>query len=219
MVSTIQHQTINDLVQSALTVPQVCHFRQMLTAYFEQEQPVEVLVRRPQIGFRLPHGEYIFSVRPYWSACHKVIDPEIVLVEALRVALDERGRHSATRRKVVRLTLGPTHSKWTLWNHVHGQDALDNFIEMVRYFVLRPQDVFRRASDHCCCCGRRLQDQLSRTRGIGPECLQAVSPWLDRWVSASIEAQAKVEAQASRQVLRDEYLADTGLLPGDWGVA
>jgi Family of unknown function (DUF6011) len=219
MVATIPHQTINDLVKTALAIPQVCRFREMLTAYFEQEQPVEVLTRRPQIGFRLPHGEYIFSARPYWSARHKVIDPEIVLVEALRVALDDRGRHSATRKKVVCLTLGPMQSKWTSWNHVHGQDALDNCVEMVRYFVLRPQDVFRRASDHCCCCGRQLRDQLSRTRGIGPECLQAVSPWLDRWVSANIEAQAKVEVQVNRQALRNEYLADTGLLPGDWGVA
>jgi hypothetical protein len=37
--------------------------------------------------------------------------------------------------------------------------------------------VFARSHDHCCCCGRGLRDELSRSRGIGPECVR-VHDWL-----------------------------------------
>jgi hypothetical protein len=31
--------------------------------------------------------------------------------------------------------------------------------------------VLARSHDHCCICGRGLTDELSRSRGIGPECI------------------------------------------------
>src|SRR5690349_11327126 len=97
----LQRQAITQAVQTALAEPKICQFREMLVAYFQQEQPVESLARRPQIGFRLPHGEYIFSVRPKWFAWKKEIDSEIVLVEALRVQLDDDGQRTTRRKKVL----------------------------------------------------------------------------------------------------------------------
>jgi hypothetical protein len=37
-----------------------------------------------------------------------------------------------------------------------------------------PLGVFARSTDHCCICGRALTDELSRCRGIGPECIKGL---------------------------------------------
>ena len=39
------------------------------------------------------------------------------------------------------------------------------------------RSVFARSHDRCCCCGRGLRDELSRARGIGPECVRVLD-WL-----------------------------------------
>jgi hypothetical protein len=39
------------------------------------------------------------------------------------------------------------------------------------------RSVFARSHDHCCCCGNGLRDELSRARGIGPECVRVLD-WL-----------------------------------------
>jgi hypothetical protein len=42
----------------------------------------------------------------------------------------------------------------------------------IREFLDDSRTVLARGYDHCCICGRGLTDELSRSRGIGPECIQ-----------------------------------------------
>jgi hypothetical protein len=45
-------------------------------------------------------------------------------------------------------------------------------IETIRDFLDDSRAVLARGCDHCCICGRSLTDELSRSRGIGPECIR-----------------------------------------------
>lgn len=44
-------------------------------------------------------------------------------------------------------------------------------------FISNARTVFARSHGHCCCCGKGLRDELSRARGIGPECVRVLD-WL-----------------------------------------
>jgi hypothetical protein len=47
-------------------------------------------------------------------------------------------------------------------------------LDTIRSFLDDHHAVLVRSHDHCCCCGRGLTDELSRSRGIGPECIQRI---------------------------------------------
>jgi hypothetical protein len=44
-------------------------------------------------------------------------------------------------------------------------------IATIRDFLGDSRAVLARGCDHCCICGRHLTDEVSRSRGIGPECI------------------------------------------------
>jgi hypothetical protein len=66
-----------------------------------------------------------------------------------------------------------------------------------------PADVFGRQADKCCCCGRALTDVVSRTRGIGPECV--------RMFGSFAEFAERPDAVTK---YRQQYPKETGFLPG-----
>lgn len=41
-------------------------------------------------------------------------------------------------------------------------------------YLRDPRAVLARSHDNCCCCGRGLTDELSMSRGIGPECIKNI---------------------------------------------
>jgi hypothetical protein len=53
-------------------------------------------------------------------------------------------------------------------------DDVRRVVETIREFMDDARAVLARGCDHCCICGRGLTDELSRSRGIGPECIQKV---------------------------------------------
>ncbi|WP_437194633.1 DUF6011 domain-containing protein [Planctomicrobium sp. SH527] len=62
-------------------------------------------------------------------------------------------------------------------------DAAENLVELTKFFLLFPDQVFARSKDRCCCCGRPLTDEISRARGIGPECLRVVNLCWQQWLT------------------------------------
>jgi hypothetical protein len=56
------------------------------------------------------------------------------------------------------------------------QDAL-RVVGTIGSFLNDWRAVLARCATHCCICGRALSDELSRGRGIGPECIK-VAPFL-----------------------------------------
>jgi hypothetical protein len=57
-------------------------------------------------------------------------------------------------------------------------------------FISDSRTVFGRSHGHCCCCGKGLRDELSRARGIGPECVRV----LDRLSFSKAEGNGLVNA-------------------------
>lgn len=177
MAQQLSRDEITGRVATALATCDVEAFRTLLSGYFKTVKPPAPTARRPPLGFRLPHGEYTFTVRP---VCHRtclgraedgrrlyecILDTESLEVEAIH---DEGG-------KALKLLLKPGDYRWTWWSHRLGQDAVENFVELGNFFPISPETVFERSKDHCCNCGRGLTDHLSRDRGIGPECLSRVT--------------------------------------------
>jgi hypothetical protein len=65
-------------------------------------------------------------------------------------------------------------------------------VETIHDFLDDAAAVFARSHDHCCICGRGLTDEVSRSRGIGPECVHKI-----QWGGIALEF-------ASSIVVRDE---------------
>ncbi|MCA9019265.1 MAG: hypothetical protein KDA74_03935, partial [Planctomycetaceae bacterium] len=144
-----------------LAVPESETFRVMLSGYFQvkvAERGCAPFKRRPRMAARLPHGDYVFSVRPSWD--RRSLDCEIVTVEAI-FQQDIRAMVLTLDRK------GP-HISMLSCRYV--DDAIINFLELARFFPLMPWTCFARSTDRCCICGRVLTDPVSRARGVGPEC-------------------------------------------------
>ena len=65
-----------------------------------------------------------------------------------------------------------------------------------------PMGVFSRQADRCCRCSKPLTDVVSRTRGIGPECIRLFRCF-------DLDAPPTVVDKYRRK-----YLVETGFLPG-----
>jgi hypothetical protein len=161
----------NDILTNADTE----RFRDVISGYFKTKapEPDVVLSRRPRIVTKLPHGDYVFTVRPYWQ--RKTVDCERMTVEALYEGSDlgeRRGKIRATN-----FVLSPGNARITMLSARYVDDAIMNFMELARFFPIMPWTCFAKSNDFCCVCGRGLTDPLSMARGIGPECLGRVTAY------------------------------------------
>jgi len=157
-----------------LSVPAVENFRLSISGYFLLKAPEDtVLKRRQRIVAKLPHGDYIFTVKPYWQ--RPTLYCKRLTVEAIRPDIG----------KALGFTLEENAVKITRWSVRHRDDAITNFLELARFFPIMPWTCFAKSSDFCCVCGRPMTDPLSRARGIGPECLTRVSGYFGPQPSSS----------------------------------
>ncbi len=79
---------------------------------------------------------------------------------------------------------------------------LNTILSTAHDLLMKPMMVFGRQADRCCCCSKVLTDVVSRTRGIGPECIR-----LFRCFSVDTPPTAVDK-------YRQQYLVETGFLPG-----
>lgn len=71
-------------------------------------------------------------------------------------------------------------------------DAL-RVVDTLRDFVTDARAVLARNRANCCVCGRALTDELSRSRGVGPECVKGLE-WFAFLASSSVTIQAAPDA-------------------------
>jgi hypothetical protein len=150
-------------------------FRCEMEIYFRAMQGDKTThSRKPNISLRLiVAGEPVAKliVLPGWSPYSKTLDCSYVRCELLTerdvetpkgpgkkwdeqiaVKIDDQGPSLCSyRRSVV--------------------DDLERVVSTIGDYLNDRSAVLARAHDHCSICGRPLTDELSRSRGIGPECI------------------------------------------------
>lgn len=68
---------------------------------------------------------------------------------------------------------GPRWKRWGCGEALGRSDAaLERMVGVMQDFITDPDAVFSRSAGRCCLCQRALTDEVSRGRGIGPECVQ-----------------------------------------------
>ena len=136
--------------------------------------------RRPVIAIRLFDNQGDIVVRPKWKSV-KVngysqggsLNAETITVELLR-----RGSFSRLDLEIspTAMAIRRCHSNMAvnLDNGKFVSDTLSSFMDS-------PVDYFYRGDhSHCCFCGKELTDEISVSRGIGPECVKMFGYFLDK---------------------------------------
>jgi hypothetical protein len=151
--------------------------KDMLTTFFKARasDKGDKLFRRPPIAVRLLDGdEHVYTIRPGWQTpCRWMNDPpypgELLFGKLYVDAIHQ------TYGKCAKFWFDDMTVHLTSWYPSRFFAALENFAQTSKEFVLFPWQVFSRSKDRCCICGKGLTDEISRGRGIGPECLRHVS--------------------------------------------
>jgi hypothetical protein len=144
--------------------------------------------RRPNVSLRLiASGEPAakLAVLPLWRRGRRFpptagsLDCERMAVEMLteRAVRVEEGDAKNWSRPVG-FELLPGESRVVRFCRETAFDDLGRAVGVLEDFLHDRRAVFARCHDHCCICGRRLTDEQSRARGVGPECV--------RWMGAAL---------------------------------
>ena len=179
-ITNIDWAKIRKLSSELLTASTVVeHFRQQMKVIF-----VEMLAdkpppysRRPIASLRLICDTGLpakMIVHPGWSrgtrtVCIDRIECEL-LQESVRICDGQPAREFDKR---INLVITPAKRDIGMMHATGAKDVM-TVLQAMEDFLENPQVVFARSHDHCCCCGKHLTDTLSRSRGIGPECIQRI---------------------------------------------
>jgi hypothetical protein len=131
--------------------------------------------RRPSLALRVcalgePAGR--LAIYPHFLHNHTVLElvGGKVHVEFLAAASKDPGTLAFSKRLGFLLGNG-TPRVGSYYPKTVAED-LRRLFETAAAFLEDPLAAFARSSNNCCICGRGLSDAQSRSRGIGPECLQ-----------------------------------------------
>lgn len=157
----------------------ILELRDNCVAFFLEASEGKIYSRTPSLALRLPHDDYVVVVKPTTTHSNGVmVDDRGVLIECLKRCND------AVQNKFPVKMLGvcvETSARKTMWYRNGKSDgAATALVEMARLFVDDPQSVIARNTNNCCCCGKSLRDEVSRARGVGPECLTKMGVFF-RW--------------------------------------
>lgn len=138
--------------------------------------------RRPSASLRLVCGTPIFTKMvacPCGTVRHGEFVPQTEklyceLLQERTGMVDGTEARKFTRRLAFTVKLGGV-SLGSIYPSA-VEDAR-TALEVMADFISDPRCVFARSHDHCCCCGKGLRDELSRARGVGPECVRVLD-WL-----------------------------------------
>jgi hypothetical protein len=171
-------------------------FRAML------KEPQGPFKRCPHVSLKLicegkPPAKLI--VHPTWYRHNNTVNLSLVQCELFQECL--RPVNGVQARKFDRqleLRLDPTDSVGLPMISGTAHQNISRAIAVMREFLEDHCIVFARSHDNCCCCGKGLTDELSRSRGIGPECIKKLDwcafgqqEWNQLVAPDAIEAQQK----------------------------
>jgi hypothetical protein len=160
--------------------PTLQAFREKVVTLFRAmlEGAEEPFKRRPPVSLRLicrgdPPAKLV--VHPGWNPGAKTVNPDWASCELLQ---EDWGIAGGERVKAFgkQVTFGTGDERPVFLGTIRRTAEADvrRALNVMREFLDDHRAVFARSHDHCCCCGRALTDELSRSRGIGPECIKKI---------------------------------------------
>lgn len=158
-------------------------FRARLAALFDamRADTAEPFARRPNISLRLivagdPPAKLIVLPNVRHDAGGGYLVPARQTVELMEQKnLTVQGQDAAQLRRKLTVPLDPDSENPPRLGTIYrsAPDDARRIIATIRDYLEQPAATLARGSDHCCICGRGLSDELSRSRGIGPECVRS----------------------------------------------
>jgi hypothetical protein len=189
--TSIRQEANDILAESAALEP----FRVQMRAVFAPMMSRPAYSRRPPVSLRLICGTdppMKLIVRPAW--------PPLNLDRIHCELLQQRGtthEGEAVRQYDLMLTLRCTPQHREVGRmRTSAVKNVRTVITTIEAFLRDPIGMLARSHDHCCCCGRRLTDELSRARGIGPECIKIIDLILCRPTDWNNLVQPEMAGQA-----------------------
>jgi hypothetical protein len=158
-------------------------FRGRLTALFDAMRgDKEPFKKRPNISLRLiaagsPTAKVITVPHVRYDPTGGYLVPTahtIELLEQKELKVEHRGEEKDAMqfRRKLRLHNDPHRPPTVGAIYKSAAEDARRIVDTIREFLDDSRAVLARGCDHCCICGRGLTDELSRSRGIGPECIQ-----------------------------------------------
>ena len=151
------------------------------------------LERRPPVSLCLRDPDHVFTVRPGFLSPKKrrqqngsvtieeygQMQFETVYIDCVSITElpSQNGRAILKHTNACKLQLDESGqlSQHGTWYYRYAPIAVHEFVNVVSEFILFPWQILSRSKDRCCCCGKWLTDDISRSRGIGPECLRTAA--------------------------------------------
>jgi Family of unknown function (DUF6011) len=133
--------------------------------------------QRPVIALRLFDSKLDkIVIRPCWtskaSSGYQIggtLNPQAITLELLR-------DHPISRGSRLDMRISPVIPRaWRISTKTQvNMDNVKYVVDRLKDFLADPEAFFVRRGNwcKCCCCGKDLTDQLSVSRGIGPECIK-----------------------------------------------
>ena len=166
MIRTQDKDVLDDILRDL----GILKLRDNCVSFFLEASQGKIYSRTPSLALRLPHKDYVIVVKPTTTHAGGVmVDDRGVLIECLKRCNDANGNNFPVRMLGVRVGTSAQKTRWYLDGK--SDEAAMALVEMARSFLADPQSVIARNTDNCCCCGKALRDEVSRARGVGPECL------------------------------------------------
>jgi hypothetical protein len=177
----------------------------------------ESFKRKPNISLKLiMAGEppaKLFAL-PSWNGYRKKLDCSKVRCEMLT----ERDFGGGDRRWSQQAVIQLTGDRPSL--SLHGEtirEDIGRIAATVGDYLDDRRAVLARSCESCCVCGRHLTDELSRGRGIGPECIQKFSGLGPAILSSIIGAESSAAVDVDDLGLLASHVTGGFGLPDDPG--
>jgi hypothetical protein len=140
--------------------------------------------RKPNISLRLiadgePPAKLI--TLPGWSPQLKQLNVDSPHCELLVEKTVKTPQGDAINwRKQASIRVNVRKGRWEAGRLCYstGEADVRRIVSTIRSFMDDGRAVLARCRDNCCICGRALTDELSRARGIGPECIRFCGSFL-----------------------------------------
>jgi hypothetical protein len=169
------HETFNEIGRMLdANTNRLRDFFHRVIGFFTEDTSARTTGRAPPRAIRLtlagePHARLV--VKGVWSKREQRFNASVLAVEILWDSSPDPAERDLSRVLVAFLRADGLRLERVRVDRV-GRDAAARLADGVMHFLDDPAEVFARSSDRCCICGKKLTDDQSRARGIGPDCLQ-----------------------------------------------